>query len=177
MEDRKFAVSILVEAGRIIGTERGNQHGGAEDSFKMIGDMWSAYINNAISFREGYDPGIKLTPFDVAQMMVQLKQARAVFGDPKNVDNFYDAAGYTALAGSLKKAERDANDARDDAAIAEAVLGNKRVIPKRGPRKEGTMYVEGGVMPTHEEELHAREIAARYGADNKDQNDDATTAV
>ena len=97
-DHRKVATYILGTANKVVTTERGGQHGGAEDSFQMIGHFWSVYLTNTNSQRGV--PGINITPKDVAQMMVLLKIARNVHGQLKD-DDFVDQAGYTALAAAL----------------------------------------------------------------------------
>jgi hypothetical protein len=101
-DHRKVATYILGTANKVVTTERGGQHGGAEDSFQMIGHFWSVYLTNTNSQRGV--PGINITPKDVAQMMVLLKIARNVHGALKD-DDFVDQAGYTALAAALNGIE------------------------------------------------------------------------
>ena len=79
---------ILKEAERIITKDRAATHGNAEDSFAMIGKMWSAYL------------GINVLPHDVAMLMVLFKAVR-FRGNPTNSENSLDAVGYSALAGEL----------------------------------------------------------------------------
>lgn len=101
-DHRKVATHILTTANKVVTTERGNQHGGAEDSFQMIADLWMVYLNNTNrSVLTGSSIGIKITPKDVALMMDLLKTARHIHGDPLNDDNFVDKGGYTALAAAL----------------------------------------------------------------------------
>jgi hypothetical protein len=103
-DHRASAAHILRTANHVVTTERGNQHGGAEDSFQMIADLWMVYLNNTNRPNPLLDtrPGrIIITPKDVALMMDLLKTARHVHGDPLNADNFVDKAGYTSLAGAL----------------------------------------------------------------------------
>lgn len=103
-DHRKVASHILQTAHKVVTTERGNQHGGAEDSFQMIADLWMVYLNNTnrpdptLNTRPGR---IIITPKDVAMMMDLLKTARHTHGDPSNEDNFVDKAGYTGLAAAL----------------------------------------------------------------------------
>ena len=79
---------ILAEADRIITKDRAATHGDAEDSFTMIGKMWSAYL------------GVDVLPHDVAMMMVLFKAVR-FRGNPANSENALDAVGYSALAGEI----------------------------------------------------------------------------
>lgn len=100
-DQRSRAASILQEAHRVVTTERGQQHGDAADSFRMIAEMWRAYLNGVHVRLVGFPlpEDFRITNLDVAQMMATMKQARVVFGDTNNVDNFVDPAGYSALAG------------------------------------------------------------------------------
>lgn len=111
-DNREVARKLLLTAGKTILQERMGLHGSAENSFQMIGDMWSAYIEHLIFVRHSVKVRIALQPVDVSQMMVQLKQARALYGDPANADNFVDAIGYVALAGMLQLP--DTTSQRDD---------------------------------------------------------------
>lgn len=97
-DNREVAKNILVEATRTIMTDRPGVHGSAEQSFNMIGHLWTVYMRHVRRVR-GNDI---VKPEDVAQMMVLLKMSRSVYGDPNNVDNFVDAIGYEALAGMLQ---------------------------------------------------------------------------
>lgn len=99
-DHRKTATYVLHTANKVVTTERGGQHGGAEDSFAMIGQLWQTYLRNTNNVRAQYASEIVITPKDVAQMMVLLKIARNVHGQLKD-DDFVDQAGYTALAAAL----------------------------------------------------------------------------
>lgn len=100
-DNRPVAAHVLKTAHSVVTTERGGQHGDAENSFAMIGRFWSEYLNNSNNLYQDGDPLIRVSAYDVAQMMTLLKIARAVHGDPKNADHYVDAAGYTALAAAL----------------------------------------------------------------------------
>lgn len=79
---------ILDEAARIVTGERQNQYGKAEDSFALIGGLWSDYL------------GVYISPRDVALMMILLKVAREKGGKGK-ADNWIDIAGYAACGGEV----------------------------------------------------------------------------
>lgn len=98
-DHRNVATYILGTANKVVTTERGGQHGGAEDSFQMIADLWSTYLSNTNTMG-AMRGSVLINPKDVAQMMVLLKIARNVHGQLKD-DDFVDQAGYTALAGAL----------------------------------------------------------------------------
>lgn len=97
-DNREVASSLLKEAHDTISKKRPGVHGSAEQSFTMIGELWTLYLRHARRVR-GNDI---IQPKDVAQLMSMLKKARAMYGDINNADNFVDDAGYTALAGMLQ---------------------------------------------------------------------------
>lgn len=79
---------MLDKAKEIVTKDRQAQHGKPEDSFGKIADYWSAYL------------GIPLKGYDVANLMILLKIARAQI-NPTNYDNYTDAAGYAACGCEL----------------------------------------------------------------------------
>ena len=105
-DDRAVAGKILDAAKQAVGVERTN-HGNVESSFQMIADLWSVRINHATAQATGLgvSPQIHLSAFDVAEMMQDVKSARALYGDRSNPDNYIDRAGYASLAGMLADAE------------------------------------------------------------------------
>ena len=87
-------VEVLKKA--IVAVETGTAiHGDTKRSFEFIAQLWSVYVAHSMSQKKK----VELTAFDVANMMVMVKQARSVYGN--STDNYVDAAGYTALAASL----------------------------------------------------------------------------
>lgn len=86
---------ILEAAHKCVTVDRAATHGDAEDNFAAIAGGWNWWL----SIREGGD----LNAFDVAMMMTLFKAARAA-SNAGHTDNFIDAAGYIAIAGSLSKA-------------------------------------------------------------------------
>lgn len=79
---------ILDEAKKCVCEDRESQYGSPEDSFKLIAELWSSYLDYAIS------------PVDVAIMMALLKLARIASGRFK-ADSYIDACGYIACAGEI----------------------------------------------------------------------------
>lgn len=78
----------ILEAARVcVCGEREQDYGTQEDSFALIGKLWTAYM------------GVLFTPKDVAIMMALLKVARIKAGD--KADSFVDLAGYAACAGEI----------------------------------------------------------------------------
>lgn len=83
---------ILSTANTCITQDRAATHGDAEDNFAAIAGHWTWWLGDRLS--------TPLTAYDVAQMMVGFKQARAR-SNPAHGDNFVDGAGYMALAGEI----------------------------------------------------------------------------
>lgn len=82
-------VSILEHASDIITNDRAQTHGqDAEDSFGRIAAYWSAHLDHPVSAT------------DVCAMMTLLKLAR-ISGNPKHLDSWVDACGYSAIGGEL----------------------------------------------------------------------------
>lgn len=88
---------ILKTAGNIVAGDREQDYGSPEDSFRVIADMWTAYLyGRGIAAMDGV-----LSPKDVAAMMALLKIARISNGHAK-ADNWVDLAGYAACGGELE---------------------------------------------------------------------------
>ena len=79
---------ILATASDYVTRDRDATHGGPEDSFRIIGNLWSDYL------------GVEVSAVDVALMMALLKIARAR-GNPGHADNWIDLAGYAACGGEI----------------------------------------------------------------------------
>lgn len=86
---------ILDAAIECVTKTRQDQHGNPENTFSAIADLWDTFL-----FHRFQTEGIALTPADVSWMMVLFKVARSI-GNPKTMDSYVDAAGYSALAGEL----------------------------------------------------------------------------
>lgn len=91
--------AVLDEAKAIVTQDRCEQYGGPEDSFRVIGELWSAYLRG----REVLKPGEEIGPDMVANMMVLLKVARASTAIEPKRDNYIDMAGYAACAAELEE--------------------------------------------------------------------------
>lgn len=94
-------IKEVLEAAIAAVSVRGEQHGDTEASFMMIAQLWQSYISHVMVIR-GH---LQLDASDVAQMMVMLKIARATYG--KGIDNYVDAAGYTAIAAAIHGEPKD----------------------------------------------------------------------
>ena len=85
----------ILEAARVcVCGEREQDYGSPEDSFALIGKLWSAYM------------GVPVSPKDVAMCMALLKVARIKSGG--KVDSFVDLAGYAACAGGISTGGEEA---------------------------------------------------------------------
>ena len=78
---------ILDAAKACVCGEREQDYGTPEDSFGLIGQLWTVYM------------GTLFTAKDVAMMLALLKVARIHNGD--KMDSFIDLAGYAACAGEI----------------------------------------------------------------------------
>lgn len=82
--------TILEAAEKCVCHDRQDTHGRPEDSFGVIADLWTAYL----------DIGREITPVDVAQMMILLKIGRAK-ENPNHQDNWVNMACYAACGGEI----------------------------------------------------------------------------
>ncbi len=87
-KEHKLSNKILLEADRLISSDRLDQYGDPNISFGFISSLWSAYF------------GEEITKQDVAMMMILLKIARQTVGEKKS-DNLVDICGYAALLAEL----------------------------------------------------------------------------
>ena len=85
---------ILEAAKQAVTVDRAATHGDAESNFGLIAGHWTWWLQDKLR------PGMIVTDYDVAQMMVGFKQARAK-GNPGCEDNHVDAVGYSSIAGEL----------------------------------------------------------------------------
>lgn len=92
-DKRKVAETILKTALEVVMNQRQDTHGDAEDSFAVIGQYWTTYLASR--------KAQVVTAYDVVQMMVLLKTARASMGNAQHADHYVDTAGYSALAAML----------------------------------------------------------------------------
>lgn len=91
---------IIEDAKMLITTNRENQYKPAEDSFKVISDLWGAYLKSRFGF-EG-----DVTSGDVAVMMALMKIGR-ISGGIYKADSYIDAVGYIAIAGEISDREEE----------------------------------------------------------------------
>jgi hypothetical protein len=83
---------VLQTAERLVNHERNTQYDEPSADFQRTAGMWSAYL------------GVPIRMSDVAAMMVLLKRARARHA-PHLVDNWIDAAGYSACGHDVSPEE------------------------------------------------------------------------
>lgn len=109
-DNRMIAEDILQEALDVVMNQRQSAHGGAENSFAMIGEFWTTYLKMV-----GVVPGNthSISAYDVAQMMSLLKKVRATMGNGVHADHYIDDTGYSALAGMLAGAATKNNPKRN----------------------------------------------------------------
>ena len=82
---------ILEKAKELINGDRKKDYGDAWLNHKRIADYWSNY----------FDDKVKLTPTDVAVMMILVKIARVQ--NCCTDDSFIDICGYGAIAGEISE--------------------------------------------------------------------------
>ena len=82
---------ILDTAKDLVTTDRAEQHGDAEENFRMIASYWNTHLG-LIDF-------IKVD--DVPIMMSLMKIARLHGDGTKNIDNYIDVCGYMSLGGEI----------------------------------------------------------------------------
>lgn len=79
---------ILDTAKGYVTKDRAATHGDAEKNFGLIATYWSVHLDCAV------------TATDVAVLMTLFKLARAK-GNPGNLENWVDGAGYLACGGEI----------------------------------------------------------------------------
>jgi hypothetical protein len=84
---------ILHTASELINGDRAKDYGDAYLNHMRIAEFWNNYL----------DHEIKLTPTDVAMMMMLVKIARCIHSYKD--DSFVDICGYAALAGEMSNAD------------------------------------------------------------------------
>lgn len=119
----------LEQAAKCVLQNRQDQYGDAEDCFKQISRLWSAYLAPA---------GVVLESFDVACMMALLKIAR-IQANPKHGDSWVDLAGYAACGADIAvpepfhydkpKAEGCEDLVQDEESDVERVFGTLKKRP------------------------------------------------
>ena len=87
---------VLREAEKCVCGQREQDYGTPEDSFEMIGNLWTVYLDYAT----------KIDAHDVAAMMALLKIAR-IAKSPDHMDSWCDLAGYASCGGEIAGKETE----------------------------------------------------------------------
>ena len=93
---------ILDTALKCVNGDRDEQYGNPENNFKLIAELWMAYLDSCGAVLTGTE--VFLRPEDVASMMSLMKIARIATGVSKE-DNWVDLAGYAACGGEIVSAK------------------------------------------------------------------------
>ena len=93
---------ILENAIHCVCGDRDEQYGTPENSFKVIAELWNAYLSSMpLKWESDSLRLVKaLDARDVGIMMCLFKIARVLTGEQKT-DSYVDAAGYIACAGEV----------------------------------------------------------------------------
>jgi len=97
-KDENFRGKMLKIAIKTINGERQDTYGDPEDSFEIIANYWTTYLESV------WHEDVFLKKQDVAMMMTLLKIAR-ISGQEYSQDNFVDAAGYLGIADDMAAQE------------------------------------------------------------------------
>lgn len=81
--------AALREAIAAIDGDRADTHGGIVSSMSYAADIASSLI------------GFNLKPTDIVRVLISVKLARIVHGDPTNRDHMVDLAGYTSILAEM----------------------------------------------------------------------------
>lgn len=92
---------ILRHAAGIVDGARNTQHGHKERSFQCIAEAWEWYLRHRAARYINSPARHPLEGGDVAAMMILLKLARTLYGEPI-ADHFIDIAGYAGILGELE---------------------------------------------------------------------------
>lgn len=105
-DKQKHDTDVALEARGLIRGERAVHYGPPHRNFKVIAELWSAYLRPRLDdmLREsggrytGTGPGIELVDAnDVANLMTLLKVAREASGNGYHRDSTVDVIGYQAI--------------------------------------------------------------------------------
>lgn len=91
MKEECVLGACLDEAKNTICGERQDVYGSPEDSFALIAEYWTTYLNSRANVEDDLDAK------DIAHMMILFKMARVQGQAPKR-DNYVDICGYASIA-------------------------------------------------------------------------------
>ena len=94
------STEVLDKAKNLLSEDREKTHGNKIENHENISRLWSSYFQNK------YKIAILVLPEDVANLMNLLKIARTQAGK-FNLDDYIDAAGYSAIAGEIAQAREN----------------------------------------------------------------------
>ena len=92
LSNADISAQFLEHVKELVCKDRNITHGDAEDNFKVIADLWNAYLKNS--------KGDALTNKDIAIMMCLFKISR-LMSNVDNLENWLDLAGYAACGGGI----------------------------------------------------------------------------
>ena len=95
-------LGVLEEAEKIVQGARQAHYGPPERNFELVAHFWNEYLAQRLGERRPV-----LGPRDVALLMILMKVARDVGGQPKR-DNLVDIAGYAGCADLIAQAAESA---------------------------------------------------------------------
>ena len=98
LSNADIRAQFLEHVKELVCKDRNITHGDAEDNFKVIADLWNAYLKNS--------KGDALTNKDIAIMMCLFKISR-LMSNVDNLENWLDLAGYAACGGGIVKKALD----------------------------------------------------------------------
>lgn len=101
-KNKNYAGKILLDAAKIVSSERGGQNGEMAPSFQAIADIWMVYLNHTPGNRDTMLTSVVITPGDVAEMLSLFKKMRKLYGDNRLDDHYIDDIGYSAIAAALR---------------------------------------------------------------------------
>ena len=96
-DNRSIREKLLAKAASLITGQRQEDYGSPEENFQHIADSWTVHLRQILK-RDA-----KISPRQVAEMMVLLKMARTIKSPTE--DSYVDAAGYAGIAGELAERE------------------------------------------------------------------------
>lgn len=91
--DTVSAVDIARKAAELVSGDRQRTHGDKVLNHQAIAHLWNGYF-------QASKIDAVVDAHDVAVMMVLLKAARTTHGE-FNIDDYFDMAGYAAVAGEI----------------------------------------------------------------------------
>ena len=94
--------TVLLEAHATINGERQDVYGSPEDSFALIAEYWTTYLDSKIKSNGTHD-ALYFEAQDVAMMMTLFKIAREA--NQHKLDNILDAAGYLGIYADMAGGE------------------------------------------------------------------------